>query len=143
FQRIGDFIWAAADMQARGFIIGGTSGRTTLNGEGLQHEDGHSHLIAATVPNCVAYDPTYGYELAVIMQDGLRRMNQEGENIFYYITTLNENYPQPPMPEGAEEGIRKGMYLLRSPADASGSKRVQLMGSGAILREVIAAADIL
>jgi pyruvate dehydrogenase E1 component len=142
FQRIGDFIWAAADMQARGFLLGATSGRTTLNGEGLQHEDGHSHVLASTVPNCIAYDPTYSYEIAVIIQDGLRRMNQESESIFYYITTLNENYPQPAMPQGAEEGIRKGMYLLRS-REGRGKKRVQLMGSGAILREVIAAAELL
>ncbi len=142
FQRVGDFIWAAADMQARGFLIGGTSGRTTLNGEGLQHEDGHSHLIAATVPTCVAYDPTFGYELAVILQDGLRRMYAEEESVFYYITTMNENYAHPAMPEGAEEGIRKGMYLLRT-SDLESEHRVQLMGSGSILREVLAAADML
>jgi pyruvate dehydrogenase E1 component len=143
FQRIGDLIWAAGDMQARGFLIGATSGRTTLNGEGLQHQDGHSHLLASAVPNCVAYDPTYGYELAVIVQDGLRRMFQEQENVFYYVTTLNENYPQPPMPDGAEEGIRKGMYLLRSSDSRAKKKRVQLMGSGSILREVLAAAELL
>ena len=143
FQRIGDFIWAAADMQARGFLIGATSGRTTLNGEGLQHQDGHSHLHASTVPNCIAYDPTYGYELAVIVQDGMRRMYAERENVFYYISTLNENYPQPAMPEGVEEGIRKGMYRLRKSGKRSKTKRVQLLGSGSILREVQAAAEML
>ncbi len=143
FQRIGDFIWAAADQRARGFLIGGTSGRTTLNGEGLQHQDGHSHLIAATVPTCVSYDPTYGYELAVIVQDGLQRMYGEGEDVFYYITTLNENYPQPAMPSGAEGGIRRGMYLLSENKRGSKKPRVQLLGCGAILREVIAAAELL
>jgi pyruvate dehydrogenase E1 component len=143
FQRIGDLAWAAGDMRARGFLIGGTSGRTTLNGEGLQHEDGHSHIMSATIPNCVSYDPTYAYELAVIVHDGLRRMVAEQEDVFYYLTVLNENYEHPAMPEGAEEGIVKGMYLLR-PADpkAKGHK-VQLMGSGAILREVIAGAELL
>ncbi len=145
FQRIGDLAWMAADMQAQGFLMGATSGRTTLNGEGLQHQDGHSHLIAATVPNCVAYDPTYNYELAVILQDGLRRMYAEGEKVFYYITVMNENYPHPAMPEGAEEGIRQGLYLLREGPAGEGATapRVQLMGSGAILREVEAAAEIL
>ena len=143
FQRIGDFIWAAADMQAKGFLVGATSGRTTLNGEGLQHEDGHSHLVAATVPNCVAYDPTYAYEVAVIFQDGLRRMFQEQEKVFYYVTTLNENYVHPPMPEGIEEGIRKGMYKLRPSSSRARKKRVQLLGSGAILRQVLAAAELL
>jgi len=142
FQRIGDLAWAAGDCQARGFLIGATAGRTTLNGEGLQHQDGHSHLQASTIPNCVSYDPAYAYELAVIIQDGLHRMYELGENKFYYITTMNENYLQPAMPEGAEEGIIKGMYRLRT---SSGSKhlRVQLMGAGTILREVEAAADIL
>ncbi len=145
FQRIGDLIWAAADMQARGFLLGGTSGRTTLNGEGLQHEDGHSHLIAATVPNCIAYDPTYQYEVAVILQDGLRRMfGDANESVFYYLTLLNENYSQPAMPEGAAEGIRRGMYLLRPSADQDqGEPRVQLLGCGSILREVLAAAEML
>jgi pyruvate dehydrogenase E1 component len=143
FQRVGDLIWAAADMQARGFLIGATSGRTTLNGEGLQHQDGHSHLAAATVPNCVAYDPTYGYELAVILQDGLRRMYGEAdENVFYYVTTMNESYLQPPMPEGVEDGIRRGMYLLRK-SDLDGKLRVQLLGCGSILNEVLAAAELL
>ncbi|MEM8961923.1 MAG: pyruvate dehydrogenase (acetyl-transferring), homodimeric type [Acidobacteriota bacterium] len=143
FQRVGDFIWAAADMQARGFLIGATAGRTTLNGEGLQHEDGHSHLIAATVPSCVAYDPTYNYELAVILQDGLRRMLTEQENVFYYITSMNENYPQPALPDGAAEGILKGMYRLHKSSSRAKKKRVQLLGSGTILREVQAAAEML
>jgi pyruvate dehydrogenase E1 component len=141
FQRIGDLAWAAADSRARGFLLGGTAGRTTLNGEGLQHEDGHSHVIASTIPNCVAYDPTFGYELAVIIQDGLRRMCAEQEDVFYYLTVMNENYPHPAMPEGAEEGILRGMYLLRE-GEGDGP-RVQLMGSGTILREVIAGADLL
>ena len=143
FQRVGDLAWAAGDMRARGFLIGGTSGRTTLNGEGLQHEDGHSHLIAATIPNCVCYDPTYSYEVAVIVQDGLRRMYGENEDVFYYITTLNENYPHGEMPEGAEAGIRKGMYKLRSVEAKKKAARVQLLGSGAILREVEAGAALL
>jgi len=141
FQRIGDFIWAAGDMQAQGFLIGATAGRRTLAGEGLQHQDGHSHLVASTVPNCRAYDPTYGYELAVIVQDGLRRMYQEQERIFYYITCMNENYVQPPMPQGVEDGILRGMYLFQ--VGGQGKVRVQLMGSGTILREVLAAAEIL
>jgi len=141
FQRIGDFIWAAGDIQAKGFLMAGTAGRTTLAGEGLQHQDGHSHLAASTIPNCVAYDPAYGYELAVIIQDGLRRMYTEQERIFYYITMMNENYPQPALPEGVNEGILRGMYPL-----SKGGKhkhRVQLMGAGTILREVIAAAEML
>ncbi len=142
FQRIGDLAWAAGDCQARGFLIGATAGRTTLNGEGLQHQDGHSHLQANTIPNCVSYDPTYAYELAVIIQDGMRRMYQEGENRFYYITTMNENYVQPDMPEGVEDGIIRGMYRLRQSA-SDAPLRVQLMGAGTILREVEAAASIL
>jgi pyruvate dehydrogenase E1 component len=142
FQRVGDLAWAAGDSRARGFLIGATSGRTTLNGEGLQHEDGHSHVLAATIPNCRAYDPTYAYELAVIVRDGLRRMCTEQEDVFYYVTVMNENYVQPPIPDGVEEGILRGMYLLRE-ASAGSSPRVQLMGSGAILREVIAGADLL
>ncbi|MBT4520100.1 MAG: pyruvate dehydrogenase (acetyl-transferring), homodimeric type [Halieaceae bacterium] len=142
FQRIGDLAWAAGDSQARGFLIGGTAGRTTLNGEGLQHQDGHSHLLASTIPNCVSYDPAYAYELAVIIQDGLRRMYQEGEKCFYYITTMNENYIQPDMPEGTEEGIIKGMYRLKR-AVSDHKQRVQLLGAGTILREVEAAAAIL
>ena len=141
FQRVGDLAWAAGDMRARGFLIGATSGRTTLNGEGLQHEDGHSHIFSSVIPNCVSYDPTFSYEVAVLVQDGLRRMVAEQEDVFYYITTLNENYEHPPMPEGAAEGIVKGMYLFRS-AEGSGP-RVQLLGSGAILREVIAGAELL
>ncbi len=142
FQRIGDLAWAAGDCQARGFLIGATAGRTTLNGEGLQHQDGHSHLQASTIPNCISYDPAYAYELAVIIQDGLHRMFELGENKFYYITTMNENYVQPAMPEGAEEGIIRGMYPLRRSA-GGGSLKVQLMGAGTILREVEAAAAIL
>lgn len=148
FQRIGDLAWAAGDMRARGFLIGGTSGRTTLNGEGLQHEDGHSHILSATIPNCISYDPTYAYEVAVIVREGLRRMIEVQEDVFYYLTVLNENYEHPAMPEGAEDGIIKGMYLLRpAPTKAMGAKagghKVQLLGSGAILREVIAGADLL
>jgi len=144
FQRIGDLAWAAGDMRARGFLIGGTSGRTTLNGEGLQHEDGHSHVLASTIPNCVSYDPAFGYELAVILQDGLRRMYRELEDVYYYVTVLNENYAHPAMPDGCEEGIRKGIYLFRE-ADRDGSEaaRVQLLGSGAIFREVLAASELL
>jgi pyruvate dehydrogenase E1 component len=144
FQRIADLIWAAADMRARGFLCGGTAGRTTLNGEGLQHEDGHSHVFAATVPNCKAYDPTFQYEVAVIVQDGLRRMVQEQEDVFYYLTVMNENYVHPAMPVGAEQGIIRGMYLFKAgPKDDGKAPRVQLLGSGTILREVIAAADLL
>jgi pyruvate dehydrogenase E1 component len=141
FQRVGDLAWAAGDMRSRGFLIGGTSGRTTLNGEGLQHEDGHSHVFSAVIPNCISYDPTFSYEVAVIVQDGLRRMVVEQEDVFYYLTTLNENYEHPPMPEGAAEGVVKGMYMFRA-AEGKGP-RVQLLGSGAILREVIAAAELL
>ncbi|MCC9001646.1 MAG: pyruvate dehydrogenase (acetyl-transferring), homodimeric type, partial [Candidatus Competibacter sp.] len=141
FQRIGDLAWAAGDLQARGFLIGGTSGRTTLAGEGLQHQDGHSQIFAQFIPNCVSYDPTFSYELAVIVQDGLRRMYQEQEHVFYYITTLNENYRHPAMPEGAQDGILKGMYLFKQ-GEGKGH-RVQLLGCGAILNEVIAAADLL
>ena len=141
FQRVGDLAWAAGDSRARGFLIGATAGRTTLNGEGLQHEDGHSHLLASVVPNCRAYDPTYAYELAVIVRDGLRRMCEEQEDVFYYLTVMNENYVQPALPEGSEEGILRGMYLLRE--GAGEGPRVQLLGSGAILREVIAGAELL
>ena len=142
FQRIGDLAWAAGDCQARGFLIGATAGRTTLNGEGLQHQDGHSHLAASTIPNCVSYDPAYAYELTVIIQDGLHRMYELGENKFYYITTMNENYVQPAMPEGVEEGIIQGMYQLRA-SQGSNKLKVQLLGAGTILREVEAAAIIL
>ncbi|TCW31917.1 pyruvate dehydrogenase (acetyl-transferring), homodimeric type [Gulbenkiania mobilis] len=141
FQRVGDLAWAAGDMRARGFLLGGTAGRTTLNGEGLQHEDGHSHIQAGLIPNCISYDPTFAYELAVILQDGLRRMYVEQEDVFYYITLMNENYTHPAMPQGAEEGILKGLYLLKDGGEAE--VKVQLMGSGTILREVIAAADLL
>ncbi|MBK1632129.1 pyruvate dehydrogenase (acetyl-transferring), homodimeric type [Thiohalocapsa halophila] len=141
FQRVGDLVWAAGDMQARGFLLGGTAGRTTLAGEGLQHQDGHSQIVASTIPNCVSYDPAFAYELAVIVQDGMRRMYQERENCFYYVTVMNENYPMPAMPEGAEDGIRRGLYRF-SQAE-SGKHRVQLLGSGTILREVIAAAELL
>jgi len=141
FQRIGDLAWAAGDIRARGFLLGGTSGRTTLNGEGLQHEDGNSHIMSSMVPNCISYDPTFSYELAVILQDGMRRMYQDQEDVYYYITVMNENYTHPGMPVGAEEGIRKGLYRFR--AGRSGLHSVQLLGSGAILREVIMAAEIL
>ena len=139
FQRVGDLIWAAADSRARGFLVGGTAGRTTLAGEGLQHQDGSSHLVAATIPNCRAYDPCFGYELAVIVEDGARRMLEAQEDVFYYLTVANENYPHPPMPEGAREGILKGLYLLRRHEAA----KVQLLGSGPILRDVLAAAELL
>ncbi|MBB6091365.1 pyruvate dehydrogenase E1 component [Povalibacter uvarum] len=141
FQRVGDFIWAAGDSQARGFLVGATAGRTTLAGEGLQHQDGHSHLMSSTVPNCVSYDPTFAYELAVIVQDGLRRMYADQEDIFYYITCMNENYLHPAMPKGAEQGILKGMYLLQG--GGKGKVRVNLLGAGTILNEVIKAAEIL
>jgi pyruvate dehydrogenase E1 component len=142
FQRIGDLAWAAGDMQARGFLLGATAGRTTLAGEGLQHQDGHSHLYASTIPNCISYDPTYAYELAVIIQSGLYRMYEKMENIFYYITVMNENYEQPDMPEGVAEGIIKGMYLLKETKKKS-KNHIQLMGSGTILREAIKAAQML
>jgi pyruvate dehydrogenase E1 component len=161
FQRIGDLVWAAADSRSRGFLLGATAGRTTLSGEGLQHEDGSSHLLFSTVPNCVAYDPCFGYELAVILQDGMRRMLEEQQDVFYYVTVMNENYAHPAMPEGAREGIIKGMYSLEAPGSrhqtpgegapsplggegrGERSKHVQLLGSGTILREVIAAAELL
>ena len=142
FQRVGDLAWAAGDMRCRGFLLGGTSGRTTLNGEGLQHADGHSHILASVIPNCVAYDPTFAYEVAVILQEGLRRMLKEQEDVFYYVTLMNENYSHPAMPEGSREGILKGMYLFQQGGDSK-SPRVQLLGSGTILREAIAAADLL
>jgi pyruvate dehydrogenase E1 component len=142
FQRVGDLAWAAGDQRARGFLLGATAGRTTLNGEGLQHEDGHSHIFSSVIPNCVSYDPTYGYEVAVIVQDGLRRMVANQEDVFYYITLMNENYEHPAMPQGAETGIIKGAYLLRE-SKSKAKLRVQLMGSGTILREVLAAAELL
>ena len=146
FQRVGDLAWAAGDMQARGFLLGGTSGRTTLNGEGLQHQDGHSHVLASVVPNCVSYDPAYAYELAVIVHDGLKRMYENLENVFYYITVMNENYVQPPIPNGVNEGILRGMYRLDGNANAgekSTSAAVRLLASGAMLREALAAAELL
>jgi pyruvate dehydrogenase E1 component len=143
YQRIGDLIWAAADMRTRGFLLGGTAGRTTLMGEGLQHQDGHSHILAGTVPNNVTYDPAYAYELAVIIQDGIRRMYEAGENIFYYITLGNERYPMPAMPKGAVEGILKGMYKLRPAEHKAKTTRVHLLGSGSILREALRAQELL
>lgn len=143
FQRVGDLCWAAGDVQARGFLLGGTSGRTTLNGEGLQHQDGHSHVLASTIPNCVSYDPTYAFELAVIIQHGLEEMYVKQLPRYYYITVMNENYQQPPMPKGVEEGIVKGLYLLKKNSRKNSKKVVQLMGSGTILREVIEAAALL
>ena len=143
FQRIADFIWAAADMRVRGFLLGGTSGRTTLAGEGLQHQDGNSQVLALPVPNLCAYDPAYAYELAVIIEDGIRRMYRDGESIFYYITVMNENYPMPPMPEGARDGILKGMYKFRAASNPGAKLRAQLFGSGAILNEALKAQEIL
>jgi pyruvate dehydrogenase E1 component len=144
FQRVGDLCWAAGDSRARGFLIGGTAGRTTLNGEGLQHEDGHSLVLAATVPNCISYDPTFGYEVAVIVHHGLERMFVKRDSVYFYVTAMNENYRHPAMPDGVEEGIVKGLYPLKSTGSARNKKkRVQLMGSGTILLEVIAAADLL
>jgi pyruvate dehydrogenase E1 component len=146
FQRIGDLAWAAGDLRARGFLVGGTAGRTTLNGEGLQHQDGHSHVQASLIPNCVSYDPTFAYELAVIVHDGMRRMVQNQEDVFYYLTVMNENYAHPAMPKGAEEGIIKGMYKFSEGLRGKGEGKkplVQLLGSGTILREVIAAAELL
>jgi len=141
FQRVGDLAWLAADSHSRGFLLGGTAGRTTLAGEGLQHQDGHSHIMANVIPTCRSYDPTFGYELAVIIHDGLVRMYQNQEDCFYYITVMNENYKHPAMPEGVQEGIIKGMYLFKPAQDHD--QQVQLLGSGAILREVIKAADVL
>jgi pyruvate dehydrogenase E1 component len=139
FQRVGDLIWQAGDCRSRGFLVGATAGRTTLSGEGLQHQDGNSHLIASTMPTCRAYDPCFGYELAVIVRDGMRRMLEEQEDVFYYLTVMNENYQQPALPEGAEAGILNGMYLLQERKNA----RAQLLGSGTILREALAAAELL
>ena len=142
FQRIGDLVWAAGDSRARGFLLGATAGRTTLSGEGLQHEDGSSHLLFSTVPNCVAYDPTYGYEVVTIIQDGMRRMLEEQDDVFYYVTVMNENYPHPAMPENASAGIIKGMYRVKE-RDTSKGPHAQLLGSGTILREVLAASELL
>jgi pyruvate dehydrogenase E1 component len=143
FQRVADFIWAAADMRTRGFLLGGTSGRTTLSGEGLQHQDGNSHVLALPVPNLLAYDPAYAYEISVIVEDGIRRMYKNGENIFYYITVMNEPYAMPAMPKGVEPGILKGMYKLKTATNRKARLRAQLFGSGAILNEVLQAADVL
>jgi pyruvate dehydrogenase E1 component len=143
FQRIGDLAWAAGDMQARGFLLGGTSGRTTLNGEGLQHEDGHSHILAGTIPNCVSYDPTFAHEVGVILHHGLKRMVERQENVFYYLTLLNENYPMPGLTVGTEEQIIKGMYLLEAGEGAKAAPRVNLLGSGTILRESMEARKLL
>ncbi|NDC05138.1 MAG: pyruvate dehydrogenase E1 component, partial [Burkholderiaceae bacterium] len=143
FQRIGDLAWAAGDMRSRGFLLGGTAGRTTLNGEGLQHEDGHSQIWASAVPNCISYDPTFAFELAVVIQDGMRRMLTEQEDVYYYVTLMNENYSHPAMPKGAEQDIIKGMYRLQSVGEANNPLRVQLLGSGTIFREVMAAAEML
>jgi len=143
YRRIGDLVWAAGDSRARGFLIGATAGRTTLSGEGLQHQDGSSHLLFSVVPNCVAYDPCFGYELAAIVQDGMRRMYEDQEDVFYYVTVTNENYVHPATPEGAQEGILRGMYRLRAAADGQGGPRVQLLGAGTLLREALAAAELL
>jgi pyruvate dehydrogenase E1 component len=148
FQRIGDLAWAAGDMQARGFLLGGTSGRTTLNGEGLQHEDGHSHILANTIPNCVSYDPTFAHEVGVILHHGIKRMVEKQDNVYYYLTLLNENYPMPGLQPGTEEQIIKGMYLCKQAPVVKAAKgkeapTVQLLGSGTILRESIAAQELL
>jgi pyruvate dehydrogenase E1 component len=144
FQRVGDLVWAAADCRAKGFLLGATAGRTTLNGEGLQHEDGHSHLLFSVVPTCRCYDPAWGYEVAVIIHDGLKRMYQDQESCFYYITLYNEQYAQPPLPKGVEEGIIKGLYLFKpGEAQADEGRKVQLLGSGVILREALRAQQIL
>ena len=143
FQRVGDLAWAAGDMRSRGFLLGGTAGRTTLNGEGLQHEDGHSHLMSATIPNCISYDPTFGYEVAVIIQDGLKRMYADQQDVYYYLTVMNENYRQPAMPDGAAPSIIKGMYLFEAGEKKGKAPRVQLLGSGTIFREVVEAATLL
>jgi pyruvate dehydrogenase E1 component len=141
FQRVGDLIWAFADSRGKGFLVGGTAGRTTLAGEGLQHQDGHSHVLASTVPTCVSFDPAYAYEIAYIVQDGIRRMYEDNEDRFYYLTVGNENYAQPPAPDGCREGVLKGIYRLR-PA-ASGKAAAQLFGSGSILNEALRAQQIL
>jgi pyruvate dehydrogenase E1 component len=142
-QRVGDLVWAGADMRMRGFVVGGTSGRTTLNGEGLQHEDGNSHVLALPVPSCVSYDPTFAYELAVIIEDGIKRMYQDEEQIFYYLTVMNEQYAHPPMPKGAKDGILKGMYVIKPTGTPKAKLRAQLFGSGTILTEALKAQEIL
>src|SRR5690606_12715773 len=143
FQRVGDLIWAGADSRMRGFLLGATSGRTTLAGEGLQHQDGNSHVYSLAYPNCISYDPAYAYELAVIIQDGIRRMYKEQESIFYYLTVMNEQYEMPPMPEGSREGILKGMYRFSKASNTKAKLKAQLLGSGTILNEVRAAATLL
>jgi pyruvate dehydrogenase E1 component len=143
FQRIGDLIWAAGDQRTRGFLLGATSGRTTLNGEGLQHEDGHSHVLASTIPNLLCYDPAFAYELAVIIRDGLRRMYRDREDIFYYITLYNENYAMPAMPAGVEEGILRGLYKFKAAPEGPARPRIHLLGSGALLREALRAQELL
>jgi pyruvate dehydrogenase E1 component len=143
FQRVGDSIWAAADLRTKGFLIGATAGRTTLNGEGLQHQDGHSHLHASTVPNCISYDPAFAFEVALIVRDGIRRMYENQESIFYYITVYNENYEQPPMPKGVEEGVLRGIYKFRAAENPGTLPRVHLFGSGPILRESLRAQGLL
>src|SRR5262249_12888343 len=143
FQRVADLIWAAGDSRVRGFLLGATSGRTTLAGEGLQHQDGHSHVFSLSVPNCVSYDPAFAYELGVISQDGIRRMYKEQESIFYYLTVMNEQYPMPAMPEGSREGILKGLYRCKPAGNPGAKHKAQLLGSGAILNEVLAAQKLL
>jgi len=150
FQRVGDEIWAAADSRSRGFLFGATAGRTTLSGDGLQHEDGTSHLVASTIPNCRAYDPCFAYELAVILEDGMRRMLAEQEDVFYYVTLMNESYAMPSIPDGAREGILRGMHRIRdahkahsAPPGYTRNERVRLLGAGTILNEVLAAAELL
>jgi pyruvate dehydrogenase E1 component len=143
FQRIGDLIWQNADARGRGFLVGATAGRTTLAGEGLQHQDGHTHVYSLATPNCLSYDPAYAYELAVIIQDGIRRMYRDQESVFYYLTVMNEQYAMPAMPEGSRDGILKGMYRLQPAANPNAKLRAQLFGSGAILNEVLAAQKML
>src|SRR6185369_15222294 len=144
FQRTGDQIWALGDARGRGFMLGATAGRTTLHGEGLQHDDGHSHLHASTVPNCQPYDPAYAYELAAIVRDGIERMYAKGEDVFYYVTLYNENYAQPPKPEGVDEGILRGLYRLREAPDLGRkAHRARLVGSGSILQQVLGAQELL
>ena len=143
FQRMGDLVWAAGDMQCKGFMLGGTAGRTTLNGEGLQHQDGNSHLLAYTIPNLITYDPAFAYEIAVIIRDGIKRMYEDQEKVFYYLTVMNENYPMPPMPKGAKEGIVKGMYKFKASGKKQAKLKAQLFGSGTIMNEVLKAAEIL
>jgi pyruvate dehydrogenase E1 component len=143
FQRVGDLIWAAADSRTRGFLLGGTAGRTTLAGEGLQHQDGHTHVISSSVPNCISYDPAFAYELAIIIEEGIRRMYREQESVFYYLTVMNEQYAMPPMPEGARDGVLKGLYRFKTAENGGAKLKAQLLGSGAIMNEVLAAQKLL